>query len=1209
MLNLLKKAYNNIFAKIILLLVLLLAIFMFSGGHFIFVKAYSDQVNVFPGTYELDQNDGKIFWQNIENSFFQDLSGQAAFDEFNSGNSAYIMYPSAGSDQAPGKDEDQQPASLPATTTAPDEPQGQGDAGDLSPNQNAEAEAPDDNPASDFENRETGTDQGTIGNDLAPAENQEPAADDNADYVIDPASTGSDDTTGNTESDGETSYIGKIFEAAFDYVKSLPFLKSKLAQAQDEETDTTLKQSLIFSDFSVPLESEENGIGETDLRLSLGARSASQDDQMTIEYFKDGGWRQLSAFSLGSPISNASQGDYFSIKVPDISSWDEINNLKFRVSYLNSDPSEFDRMSHSISPLEIYLDALWLEIRYDENPDLNETATDTGMVLGIEESLMGESDNLVEPGQSEAAKDYDLDLVSDKTAFRPDEKISMNFRYGRHKQGLNKLLSGFVNLFSDEYKNIKISAKLKYPHTGYNTDFHPQIRYINDGQFEIDAPETPRQFKPGINILEVTVEDDNQIYTATQEFVWGVLAVNTDKSVYTPGEEAYLQMAALDDEGHTLCDANMKLEITLPDGSLAQFNTASTDPESRITGSPTCGANNVTDEPDYYTYFKVGQPGVYEIKLSNLGNGYEITDSFQVEADVPFIIARSAATRINPFRSSYNVRIKVTALADFTGTLEETVPALFLLSDISGRGEANPADDHDQTVIWPVDLKAGVTVEFDYTYFAPKISPQFYLLGPAILKYDADNEIFREFRQWQLAADNIDVIQTDSTLADNDAATSISSHSLSLTEGDLLVVALAKGNGSDMSGLSISGFGLTYDLHYSGCRDTNQTCLAVWTAQITGPTPNPDTVDISWTTAAQAVMAVHELSGVEYAGLTSNNGQALPSAGSVDISTTEDYSMILGIFAKRGGEAITGDPDYYERESAYTTTGNLGNQASIQTQDRVLAATGSDTVDWNGTWTDGADWIAAAMELKDVGPPAVPTLHNIPFANEETPDTTPDFEFTTGTGGADLVYEISWSTDPDFTSSTTRNSVDNAGFFDTVNSDASPIAGLTSGHRVRFTVQAGDAFANSAADTAYYWRIRARTTSSQYSDWSETKALRVNTTLTRARWVETTDWQFDSGGSFTDTATSGLDSVMNYTSVTVASSSVFDTAGLNNFTVPDGVTSITVKAWGRAAAAAVPVLITPAAAAAAAAGMPREQLWFRPDSRLTSGSAAAAAAA
>ena len=162
-------------------------------------------------------------------------------------------------------------------------------------------------------------------------------------------------------------------------------------------------------------------------------------------------------------------------------------------------------------------------------------------------------------------------------------------------------------------------------------------------------------------------------------------------------------------------------------------------------------------------------------------------------------------------------------------------------------------------------------------------------------------------------------------------------------------------------------------------------------------------------------------------------------------------------------------------------------------------------------------------------PPAAPTLHDVPFDNEETPDTTPSFEFTANDpdGTAGIVYQIQWDDDPDFGTPTTKTSDTDAGFENTVTpSDISP---FNEGEKIRFTIQSGDALSNSAADTAYYWRVRAKDDlgeggSGNYGDWTTRKSLRVNTSLSLSQWVQTTDEQFDTG-TLNDTETYESDQV------------------------------------------------------------------------------------
>ncbi|MCD4760927.1 DUF2341 domain-containing protein, partial [bacterium] len=151
-------------------------------------------------------------------------------------------------------------------------------------------------------------------------------------------------------------------------------------------------------------------------------------------------------------------------------------------------------------------------------------------------------------------------------------------------------------------------------------------------------------------------------------------------------------------------------------------------------------------------------------------------------------------------------------------------------------------------------------------------------------------------------------------------------------------------------------------------------------------------------------------------------------------------------------------------------------------------------------------------------------LHDVPFDNQETPDTTPLFEFTSEDpyGTSDLIYQIEWDDNISFSSPTTKTSDTDAGFVNTENgSDTSP---FTENQRIRFTIQAGDALSNSAANTAYYWRVRAKNNGGNFASWTDTNSLRIDSSLSDPQWTQTTDEQFDNN-TFVDTETSGSDGV------------------------------------------------------------------------------------
>lgn len=156
---------------------------------------------------------------------------------------------------------------------------------------------------------------------------------------------------------------------------------------------------------------------------------------------------------------------------------------------------------------------------------------------------------------------------------------------------------------------------------------------------------------------------------------------------------------------------------------------------------------------------------------------------------------------------------------------------------------------------------------------------------------------------------------------------------------------------------------------------------------------------------------------------------------------------------------------------------------------------------------------------------SVPTLLS-PFSNEKFTDTTPLFTFvTTDPQGDDLQYEVSWSTSPNFTSSTTRDSSLFLGFSNTVSGgDTNP---FNSGEAIAFQMQPVDTL---TASTTYWWRVRAKDPggSNSYSFWSAPWSFTTATSgesVPVSTWFQTTGDQFLTGSLSNATATAGSVSI------------------------------------------------------------------------------------
>ncbi|MFH0853356.1 MAG: hypothetical protein V1853_03025 [bacterium] len=270
-----------------------------------------------------------------------------------------------------------------------------------------------------------------------------------------------------------------------------------------------------------------------------------------------------------------------------------------------------------------------------------------------------------------------------------------------------------------------------------------------DGSFELTIDQADYG-RPGKYQVQVKAVIDGEKVLLTEDFLWGVVAVNVRQSVVAPGTEQQVHLAVLDDDGRTVCDASIQATVTDPGGGVRNFSTGA----GTVITKPDCVDRSVTNAPDYWFFYTGSLEGEYQIEIAaTIQDGERsITDSIYYSGSIPITVERTEfPTRIYP-AADYPVSFTVTPERDFIGTVSEILPAEFVLYDVNNEGQVSQIDQDIQKIDWQVGWSAGQTYTLGYSFDAPDIAPYLYFMGPLTFMADG-SEAFAEYRQWQIASD------------------------------------------------------------------------------------------------------------------------------------------------------------------------------------------------------------------------------------------------------------------------------------------------------------------------------------------------------------------------------------------------------------------------------------------------------------------------
>ena len=356
-------------------------------------------------------------------------------------------------------------------------------------------------------------------------------------------------------------------------------------------------------------------------------------------------------------------------------------------------------------------------------------------------------------------------ITDDLPVLNQDEEIALQINMKNPNDGLFQGLANKADDLIGNNARPELSMKARLLDAGGNevNQFDATPDYIGTNLSNADTWETPIAIQPiatdpGLYTLDIQLEtDDGNVATISQNFLWGVLAMNTNRDAYRAGEEATIGMTVLDEKGATVCDAEVALNISGPGQNRAlSLNNG-------VSKSASCEQYGSQITPDYFATHIFESPGDYKLTLTaTTKNGtYSITNYVTVAESLDLVVERIGPTRIFPV-VDYPMRFRLSAPDGFSGVFTEAIPIEFIVTEAPFMTPYNNRTvvGEQQQLHWDVDLAAGESIELGYSFDAPNISPEFYLFGPAVA-YNTDQSVFyKEQRQWQIAGDAVDVFRT-----------------------------------------------------------------------------------------------------------------------------------------------------------------------------------------------------------------------------------------------------------------------------------------------------------------------------------------------------------------------------------------------------------------------------------------------------------------
>src|SRR5574337_582199 len=264
------------------------------------------------------------------------------------------------------------------------------------------------------------------------------------------------------------------------------------------------------------------------------------------------------------------------------------------------------------------------------------------------------------------------------------------------------------------------------------------INEIRQGKYDIKvSPE--RSAHPGTYTIKITMIKDGKKFVSTNQYSWGLVSLNTNKSIYKPGEVANFTIVVLNSTGNSVCNSNISMTIKNPKSGITTLSSG-----NGIVPQSECGL--------YSANYTTNTEGNYTVNISaSTQTGVTIfATSFLVQSVFQYDIIRKADSKIDPIDDPnyFNVTINVKS---FNGsgpvTIQESVPSVF---NVTTDGKVSQVND-TKIITWDKSFDLQNSTSVSYSYSVPLQYPQLYALGK--VQINQANSTFTEARNWYVAVD------------------------------------------------------------------------------------------------------------------------------------------------------------------------------------------------------------------------------------------------------------------------------------------------------------------------------------------------------------------------------------------------------------------------------------------------------------------------